>query len=159
MEFKTDGVVENKLPGFPLGAGSAQQAVIAQIKAENNLQNYTNKTLGGKGKSHRRSSHRRSSHKRKSHKRKSHKIKSHKIKSHKRSSHKRKSHKRKSHKKRSLLPKKFYGGLEAGKEVVVPQFGASNNSGAINPNTMSAGFNGLLMQSVQGAKYDEEMNK
>ena len=45
MEFKTDGVVENKLPGFPQGAGSAQQAVIAQIKSENQQQHETNKIL------------------------------------------------------------------------------------------------------------------
>jgi len=152
MNFQADGVVENKLPGFPQGAGSAQQAVIAQIKSENQQQHNTNRILGGKGKSHKRKSHKRSSHKGKSHKRKSHKRKSHK-----RSSHKRSSHKRKSHKKRSLLPKKFYGGLEAGEKVAVPQFGASNNSGVLNPNTMSAGFNGLLLQSVQGAKLDKEM--
>ncbi len=105
--------------------------------------------------------HKRSSSKRMSAKRSSHKRSSHK---HKRSSHK---HKRSSHKDKQSRKKRTYkkviyrggeGELEAGKEVSVPQFGSSNNSGPMNPNALSAKLNEVSLAQKQGAIHDDKIN-
>jgi hypothetical protein len=66
---------------------------------------------------------------------------------------------RSSQKKSRRSTKKFYGGLEGGEEVVVPQFGSSNASGPLNPNAMSANFNSVLLESSQGSVYDKDIDK
>ena len=165
-----NGIIPFETAGFPNGAGSAKEAVMAQIASENEAQNNLNQKFGGsnkiKRKSNKRESFKRMSNKRKSNKRDSLKRMSNKRKTNKRKSNKRKSNKRKSNKIISLksvklnktLEKMFYGGLEGGEEVTVPQFPSSNTSGPLNPNVMSSNFNSVLLQTQQDSIHDKEIN-
>lgn len=151
-------VVPYSVPALPDGAGSPREAVLNDIKKQNEQQANLNNTFrGGRRRQNsrrsgrqssrrsRRQSSRRSSYK--SVKRGGNRRESNKRKS-KRSSSKRSSNKCSS-KKRIVL----YGGEPA--EVPVPQFG--NNSGPNGPNESSANFNRLLLESKQGGIYDKEI--
>jgi hypothetical protein len=151
-----NGIIPFETDGFPNGTGSAKEAVMAQIKNENAEQNDINKKFGGSNKIKRKSN------KRVSLKRKSNKRKSNKKRSNKRMSNKRKSNKRVSFKSVKLnkkLEKMFYGGLEGGEEVTVPQFPSSNTSGPLNPNVMSANFNSVLLKTKQDSIHDKKINE
>ena len=161
-----NGILPYETGGFPNGAGSAKEAVMAQIKNENAAQNDINQKFGGsnkiKRKSNKRVSLKRKSNKRKSNKRVSLKRKSNKKRSNKKRSNKRKSNKRVSFKSVKLnkkLKKMFYGGLEGGEEVTVPQFPSSNTSGPLNPNVMSAGLNSVLLKTQQDSIHDNKINE
>jgi hypothetical protein len=156
-----NGIIPFETDGFPNGAGSAKEAVMAQIKNENAEQNDINQKFGGSNKI-KRKSNKRVSLKRKSNKRKSNKRVSLKRKSNKKKSNKRMSNKRVSFKSVKLnkkLEKMFYGGLEGGEEVTVPQFPSSNTSGPLNPNVMSANFNSVLLQTKQDSIHDKKINE
>lgn len=156
-----NGIIPFETNGFPNGTGSAKEAVMAQIKNENEQQNDINQKFGGSNKI-KRKSNKRVSLKRKSNKRKSNKRVSLKRKSNKKRSNKRKSNKRVSFKSVKLnkkLKKMFYGGLEGGEEVTVPQFPSSNTSGPLNPNVMSAGLNSVLLQTQQDSIHDNKINE
>ena len=156
-----NGIIPFETNGFPNGAGSAKEAVMAQIKNENEQQNDINKKFGGSNKI-KRKSNKRVSLKRKSNKRKSNKRVSLKRKSNKKRSNKRMSNKRVSFKSVKLnkkLEKMFYGGLEGGEEVTVPQFPSSNTSGPLNPNVMSAGLNSVLLKTQQDSIHDNKINE
>ena len=141
-----NGIIPFETDGFPNGTGSAKEAVMAQIKNENEQQNDINKKFGGSNKI-----------KRKSNKRVSLKRKSNKKRSNKRMSNKRVSFK--SVKLNKKLEKMFYGGLEGGEEVTVPQFPSSNTSGPLNPNVMSAGLNSVLLKTQQDSIHDNKINE
>jgi len=156
-----NGIIPFETGGFPNGTGSAKEAVMAQIKNENAEQNDINQKFGGSNKI-KRKSNKRVSLKRKSNKRKSNKRVSLKRKSNKKRSNKRMSNKRVSFKSVKLnkkLEKMFYGGLEGGEEVTVPQFPSSNTSGPLNPNVMSAGLNSVLLQTQQDSIHDNKINE
>jgi hypothetical protein len=156
-----NGIIPFETNGFPNGTGSAKEAVMAQIKNENEQQNDINQKFGGSNKI-KRKSNKRVSLKRKSNKRKSNKRVSLKRKSNKKRSNKRKSNKRVSFKSVKLnkkLKKMFYGGLEGGEEVTVPQFPSSNTSGPLNPNVMSAGLNSVLLKTKQDSIHDNKINE
>jgi hypothetical protein len=175
------GVVAYETTGFPNGTGSAKEAVIAQIKNENEAQNNINKKLGGtirlskrnsnkfrklkreitsknKRVSSKKVSKKRVSNKKTSKKRESSKrSRSHKLGPHKLGPHKFVMNRIRSGRLNRTLEKLFYGGLEGGEEVSVPQFPSSNTSGPLNPNDMSAKFNSVLLESKQGAVHDKEI--
>jgi len=156
------GVVPFQTTGFPEGAGSAKEAVMKQIASENQAQQNMNQSFGGASKRSKRSSKRHSMSAK--HKRSSSKRMSAKRSSHKRSSakHKRSSYKHKQSRKKRTYKKVIYRGgegeLEAGKEVSVPQFGSSNNSGPMNPNALSAKLNEVSLAQEQGAIHDDKIN-
>jgi hypothetical protein len=149
------GVVPFQTTGFPEGAGSAKEAVMKQIASENQAQQNMNQSFGGAAK--RKQSRRKQSSKRHSRSAKRSSAK------HKRSSSRRKqSSKRKQISKKRTYKKVIYRGgegeLEAGKEVSVPQFGSTNNSGPLNPNALSAKLNEVSLAQYQGAIHDKEIN-
>jgi hypothetical protein len=53
----------------------------------------------------------------------------------------------------------FYGGLEEGAKVAVPQFGSAiNDSSPLNQNNMSSNLNSLMIDATQKSIYDGEIN-
>jgi hypothetical protein len=163
------GVVPFQTTGFPEGAGSAKEAVMKQIASENQAQQNMNQTFGGAAK--RKQSRRKQSSKRQrrsakrssaKHKRKqSRRKQSRRKQSRRKQSRRKQSRSKQSSKKRTYKKVIYRGGegeLESGKEVSVPQFGSTNNSGPLNPNALSAKLNEVSLAQYQGAIHDNEIN-
>jgi hypothetical protein len=148
-------VVPYSVPALPDGAGSPREAVLNDIKKQNEQQTNVNNTFRGGRRISKRSSIKRSSKRvkrrqsSKSVKRGGKRSSSKRRQSSKRSSSKRRQSRKRSNNKRIVL----YGGDST--EVPVPQFG--NNSGPNGPNESSANFNKLLLESKQGAVHDKEI--
>jgi hypothetical protein len=168
-----NGIIPNVVFGYPYGAGSARQAVISEINNKN-IEQHMNNQIGGndkknkkrqvsRNKRHGGSKKRKISTSNKQHggsmKRQYSRIKRQvtRIKRHGGRIQRRNSKRKQNKSIRNRIM--FYGGLEEGAKVAVPQFGSAiNDSSPLNQNNMSSNLNSLMIDATQNSIYDEKIN-